>query len=250
MQFCKWAFHHRVVRQSLRVRRFTSAAQKVAHAKRGRLNFLRQTADFIRSAPSPSLALARSLSLFISPTRRKENTLAQIVIKSWCSIKKFASLCLPQGWRRAGRANEILIRPFAQIFSCCEKASNNLPSPGPLSSSTTRTQDNVPFILARNWSRQLSFSQKATPAAYYIAEKKIFRCSNAAPGEKSTRTARNEKLLLTREVFTELVFFATNKLRWSGGNFKLNHHLRILLSIFLRKPRWCFLHLTEVDCFL
>lgn len=78
-----------------------------------------------------------ALHLRLSPRhtascQRKENTRPNRIIKSCCSITKFASLCVC--WRRVGRGNEILIRPFAQIFSC-EKASNNLPSPGPLSSS-------------------------------------------------------------------------------------------------------------------
>jgi hypothetical protein len=125
------------------------------------VNFLRQTADFIRSAPSPSLALALSLTLCSSrqraemlPEKRKH---AQIVIKSCCSIKKFASRFLPRGWRRVGRGNEILIRPFAQIFSS-EKASNNLPSPGPLSSSAS--QDNASPLFSR--AQQNSFVEKSS----------------------------------------------------------------------------------------
>lgn len=70
-------------------------------------------------------------------------------------------------------------------------------------------------MAASSASRQSSLSAKKT--GYYRRENVsvLDSAARAAPGEKSTRIAGNEKLLLTCEEFTKLVLY-TPDTNWDG----------------------------------
>jgi hypothetical protein len=177
------------------VRRFTSAARKKLHTRGegGWVNFLRQTADFIRSAPSPSLALAVSFCSAWKCCQRKENTRAraQIVIKSCCSIKKFASLRLGE---ERGAAMKFSLDHLRKS-SAAKKPQIISPRPGHFPAAPPEKKITSPlFSRATEYGSGVSsLSAKKRPVNITVGE--IFRCLSAAsaPLQRNPREIREMK---------------------------------------------------------